>query len=215
VRLVNYCAVPFAALLFGCILFFRLEWAVGFLQAAICVLAIICIALVLRFHAAFSRPYLWIVPLCVAMWGLLQLAGGWTVNHYQTWRWMLNWISAGAALFLASQVLREHHVRQLFLWALTIFGFLIAIVSILQFVGEPLRLFRIFPSDYETALGPFANRGHFVEFLELLLPLALYKAVQDGRFLMLSLPGAMLGAIVISGSRSGATVAMLEATICS
>jgi O-antigen ligase len=87
-----------------------------------------------------------------------------------------------------------------------LFGTLVALEAILQtFTGDG-QIFWLFRVPYsDVALGPILSRNHFAAFLEILLPLALYRAFRsDKNRLLYEVAAACLyAAAIVSSSRAG------------
>jgi O-antigen ligase len=172
--------------------------------------------------AAFVfRPFrlhtsLVLIPLSAAVaWGLFQLATGRTVNRWDTWMAVLVWSGNLLAYFLSIQVNASTRIRRRFLDTLLYFAFVLSIVSVVQYFGWNGKIFWLYPT-YDTAvLGPFVSRDQYAAFMEMMLPLALVKALAGGpkawRFAVM---GAALYATVIAGaSRAGALLVTAEVMV--
>ena len=200
------------ALLFVSIVFFWVDWAAGFVQAGICLVAIAYLIIGERCRLAASAPVLLIV-LTLACWGFVQLTTGSTVNRYQTWLAALNWVAGIAGLLMVALTCVRAKLRRAVLLAMMGFALTIAVLCILQAATRSTKIFWIFQGEYEDALGPFANRDHFSAFLELLLPVAVYQAARSGKVYYAGAAAGMLGAIVASGSRAGVLIGFGETAL--
>jgi len=84
-------------------------------------------------------------------------------------------------------------------------------------------VFWLFPSPYPDVWGPFASRNHFAQFLELVLPIALWLAWRRPQRdsprrsrpspLYLSMSAAILAAGAASASRAGVALLTLETLV--
>jgi O-antigen ligase len=171
-------------------------------QIGLLLLAMVwAIAMVVRpFELHFSLP---MIPLaCAALWGLLQLAAGWTAGRADTRAAVLVWVANLLAFALSRQVSDAPLVRRQFLDTLVCFAFVLAVVSVM----------RLFPASDPDAMGPFVNRDQFAAFIEMVLPLALVRALGgDSRAAGFAIMAAALYASVIAGaSRAGALLATAE-----
>ena len=85
--------------------------------------------------------------------------------------------------------------------------------ALLQVLSGSGNAFWVFDTGYSSeVLGPFVYKNKFAQFAELLVPLALYRALAGGPKARIYLvPAAvMFSAVVASGSRSGVALMILE-----
>ncbi|MEK7403999.1 MAG: O-antigen ligase family protein [Acidobacteriota bacterium] len=187
------------------------RWPVGVLQSGVFALAA---AWALR-AAIYARPVrtsLVLIPLAGAMlWALLQLALGWTVYRFATWTAVLDWATCLAVFWLALEILGTREVRHGFRKALLYFGFVLSVLSVVQYFTAPGKIFGLFPVDYHN-VGPFLNRDHYSTFVELVLPLALFEALRDRRKTLSHalMAGAMFASVIAGASRAGSILVTLE-----
>ena len=172
-------------------------WAVSALQAGVLVLALIWFTERLRGWGEWKRSRLVPPVLLAAGWGILQLALATTVYRFPTWNAALAWTANALFFWLALQNLQSGRVRNIFLSTLLWFGCVLAIVSI------PHR---------GATFSPFVYKNQFAAFIELLLPIALYRMMADGRR---ALPYALCAAtmaasVVASASRAGTVLVAAE-----
>src|SRR6185312_4868180 len=164
-------------------------------------------------HEVRTNPALWLV-LAAALWPLMQLGLGWTVYRWRTAGSFLYWALAVAVVFTAIQTFRDPPVLRLFLRALVIFGFIIALISPLQLFTSDGKIFWMFDAPYSNiALGPFVYPNQYAAFIELLLPIALVEALSErsGWRIFHGLAAAvMYGSVIAAVSRSGVALATLE-----
>jgi len=150
-------------------------------------------------------------PAGVVGWGLLQLLMGWSEYRFATGLALLSWTTYLAALGLAEQAYGYSELRRRFRSALIWFGFLLAVVSTLQYFLAPGRIFWIYPVGYR-AVGPFLNRDHYSTFVELVLPLILVEAVRDSRksWSHGAMGAALVASVIAGASRAGSILVTLE-----
>ncbi len=140
------------------------------------------------------------------VWGLLQLACGASVYRFPTSRATLYWSANAVVMFLAAQFLQDKPVRRNFLAVLAVFTGFIAVIGILQYFTSPYRIYWTFPiAQHVKAVGPFVYRNQFAALVELVLPLALYRVMDDRRqrwaFALLS--AVLFAVVVATASRAG------------
>ena len=166
------------------------------------------IALVVRpFQVRVSFP---MIPLAGAVfWGLVQLVAGWTIGRADTRVAILVWVGNLVAFCLAMQVGRR------ILNALLCFGFVISLVSVLQYFGGESKIFWLFPTNDGPVLGPFVNRDQYAAFIEMLLPLALLYALGGGSRAagFAAVSAAMYASVIAGASRAGALLVTAEVVL--
>jgi len=160
-------------------------------------------AIALAIHPRKLCLSLPMLPLAGAvLWGLLQLAAHWTSGRADTRGAVLMWLGNLLAFALDAQVCASPHVRRQFLDALLYFAFALSIVSTMHLlpIGDP------------TSMGPFVNHDHYAAFIELVLPLALVRALNGDppamRFSIIS--AALFASAIAAASRAGALLATAE-----
>lgn len=186
-------------------LWVRDRWAVATMQTALLLLAGLCLVTGRRRW----RPVLW--PLAaVPVWGLTQLAFGWSADPWNTSESVLYWTGHLAAAFIAAQgVVDPRRFRRL----LAGFAVGLTLVSLAQCWTAGGRVFWCFDSGYrDRVFGPFVYHNKFAQFVELALPVVLLEGLADRRRAWLWIAGAALlfGGIVASASRSGLLLGLLE-----
>jgi hypothetical protein len=157
-----------------------------------------------------------LIPLVLTVaWGLLQLAIGRSVNRWDTWMAVLTWLGNLLACFLAIQVCASSRIRHRFLDILLYFAFVLSVVSVVQYFGWDGKIFWLYPTYDSAVLGPFVNRDQYAAFIEMVLPLALIKAISGGKHAFgFGIIGAALYASVIAGaSRAGALLITAEVVV--
>jgi len=189
-------------------------WAIAIPSvAAVCLAAAWLVRSLAGRHEVRTNPALWLV-LTAALWPLMQLALGWTVYAWRTADSFLYWALAAAIVFSAIQTFRDPPVLRLFLRALLIFGFVVALISPLQRFTAGGKIFWMFDVRYsDIALGPFVYPNQYAAFIELLLPIALVEALSErsGWRIFHGLAAAvMYGSVIAAVSRSGVALATLE-----
>jgi len=201
-------AAALALLLFFGVLtiWIRGRWALSLLQAGVFLTAALWILDWARRPRKIHTAGLLVPLTCAPLWGLLQLALGTTVYRYNTWEEILFWFSLLAAVFLALQALADAAVRARFLTALLYFGAAISILGTIQLFTSGGKIFWWFDSGYPDAFGPFVYYNNYAAFAELLLPLAIYRALRDKRrgAVYAILAGVIYASVIASNSRAGA-----------
>lgn len=97
---------------------------------------------------------------------------------------------------------------QRIVWAIVIFGALMAFAGILQRLTSPDAIYGLRPTPQAIPFGPFVNQHHFAAFMEMASGLTLAAlfggaAKKDKTALLLIALGLMMIAVVMTGSRGG------------
>jgi polysaccharide biosynthesis/export protein len=157
-------------------------------------------------------------PMLIPMAGaiaiaLLQLLSGRTAYAWDTVREALHWTVYLTVAFLLLQALMQYRDRQLWLTRCALFGIVVSVVATLQLFTSPGKVFWVFESGYpDLVLGPFVYHNRYAQFVELLMPVALYRALTDrGRApLWLLGAGVMFAGVIASVSRAGVVLLLVE-----
>ena len=107
---------------------------------------------------------------------------------------------------------QDETIRARFTDLLTWFGFLLAILALVQFYSSPDMLYWFRPTPGAQAFGPFVDKNHYAALMELILPGALLLAMRrdQKQLLHFVLCGLILASAVVGASRAGAAVIALE-----
>jgi O-antigen ligase len=146
--------------------------------------------------------------MALLLWGAAQLAFGATVYRYATLNTSLRMAGLAATAMAASSFLAGRAQRERFLTSAMWFGFAVSVVSVLCYYTSAGRIFWFIPAPYPDVWGPFLSRNNFAQFLELILPVALWRARSSASFLI---PAVILAAGLASASRAGAILLLAEA----
>jgi O-antigen ligase len=145
------------------------------------------------------------------------MIAGVTVYRWKTEMLLLYWVSNAAYFFVALQIFRSDRLRQRFIGFMTVFGALLAIVSTVQSYTAGSQIFWLFQNSVSadiggSIMGPFLNRNHFAAFMEIVLPMAMYRALMDRHYgaLYAVAAGVMYAAVIASSSRTGAVLVTAE-----
>jgi O-antigen ligase len=186
----------FAVILWAGILTMRVEsrWALAAFDVALFMMAAVAIVrqrFALRIHPMGA------VLGAVALWGLIQVAAGISVDAQKTLESSLHWTANCAAFCLALWLTGDRTLRQKFLTAQLVF-------SLLAAVGAVIALFTL------GSLGPFVYRNQFAAFLEPALGLAIAAAIGDRRrpVLWILIAAALFASVVAGGSRAGSAICL-------
>ena len=189
------------------------RWPVAIFDASLFALAAVWAARLLARPFAFRSSPLAAALAAAAAWPLVQLAAGSSVYRFETFSAALVWAAHLTVFLLALQLFGDSARLGRFLDALLWFGTAIAAVSLVQLFTSGGRIFWLFPTPYkDLVLGPFVYRNNYAAFVELVLPLALLKALARPRTALAWSAAAalMVASVVASGSRAGTILVGLE-----
>lgn len=159
------------------------------------------------------RPVLAIALGAVALWGFVQLALGATESRSETWTTALRYAGCAATAVAAHAFLSSPQLRERVLRAAMWFGLGIAAVSVVAYYTSPGQILWMFPAPYPDVWGPFLSRNHFAQFLELMLPVALWFALTRRVWAAWIAAAVILSAGLASASRAGAALLVIETAV--
>jgi O-antigen ligase len=98
------------------------------------------------------------------------------------------------------------------LQTLVYFGFAVSVLAVTQYFTSQGKVYWFFPTGYPDAMGPFVYRNNYAAFIELLLPLALVRAIREHRdaWFHAAIAGVMYASVIACTSRAGAVLATAE-----
>jgi O-antigen ligase len=149
----------------------------------------------------------------ITLWGCFQLVAGWTINRFVTERATMQWTTWAAVYYIGVSTLQDEPLARRLRASIMWFGFAVALEAILQSYLTPGKVYGLFPTDYhEFVMGPIIYHTHFAVFIETILPIALFRAVDEakGSYSFLGVSAVLLAALVVSASRGGLMIALVE-----
>jgi O-antigen ligase len=192
------------------------RWALAAYQAGVFGVGLFWAAGMAVRPAPLRWRYALIVLAGPAICGLIQLATGHTVYRGETWNWVLNWSVNWLLFGLALQFANNAELGRAFLNAVMYFGFALSVISTLQMYTSDGKIFWIFPSGYtDFSLGPFVNRNLYSVFIEMVLPLVLYRAIKNPprAFVYWLMSSVMVASVVAAASRAGLGLVTAEIAV--
>lgn len=178
-------------------------------------LALCCVWLV---HACISghvtTHWMIAVPLLAAFAGLLQLAFGATAIRFETVNETCTWCARAALFQLAYIGLPDFRTKRRVVNALTVCAGLMSVVGTLAWFTAGGKVFWLIPTPYhDEVMATFLNRDHYAILIELLLPVALYRALFERKVWGAVAAAAMFGSVAAIGARAGSIITALEILI--
>ena len=193
--------------------FVKGAWAIQTFQTGIytVVAAYLLINLTNRNERIAGGLASWIV-FAIPLWGLLQLLAHTTVSSFETSEAVLRWAALAGVFYLTQTVAQTKTARRSILSAFLCFATAIAVLCLTQLFTSEGRVLWMFPTGYPDVYGTFPSHNNYAQFVELALPIALWRAVREGwRCWWYALAGAVLFASALaSASRAGAVLCTAE-----
>jgi hypothetical protein len=187
-------------------------WAMLAAEAAIFVLTAVAACVWLyRGEWPFSK---WLSASLAAasIWGLIQQGTGVTVDSFSTGLGVIRFASLVGAVMLGLFAFADHKNVRVFRAVLILLGTLLATIAIAQLLTADGKIYWIFRSPHtHLPMGPFLSGDTYAAFIELLLPVALWRAARPSRSWTFGLCSAVMYASVIAGlSRTGSFLVSVE-----
>jgi O-antigen ligase len=154
--------------------------------------------------------------LAVVCWGPVQIWLGISIYRYATWTAALAWGTYAGALWIALCVFTHANIARQFRTAAVVFAVVIAVEATVQKFASNGKVLWLIPARRpEAVMGPFLNYDHYAAFVELLLPMALWRAWKDRQRALAWLGAAavLYGSVIASTSRAGSALVTLEVLI--
>ncbi len=147
----------------------------------------------------------WLVYLIPA-WGVIQILAHTTASTFETREAVLRWGALAAVFFLAQVVTGSRVAREIALVAFLSFAAIMAVLCLTQLFTSEGRVLWIFPTGYPDVYGTFPYHNNYAQFVELALPIALWRALRDGwhSWGYALIGGALYASVIGAASRAGA-----------
>ncbi len=128
------------------------------------------------------------------------------------WTGVLFWFGAASIALLATRLFQLPRAAHQFRFSFIVFGTAVCVLDLLQQASQTDIYFWLIPSRYPAIFGPFAYWNNFAQFVELLLPVTLWKGLGGRRPAVpyILCAAVQIGAVVASGSRAGTVLVVVE-----
>lgn len=206
-------AVFTACALASLLMFARANWAYHAFQFVIFAVALGWSIQALLRRRTVSVPLIALPLLVLPAWGLVQLASSLTVYPAATAISTLHWASLVVTFLLTTQFCREADQRRSFLNDFAWFAAGMALLCLLQLFTSHGKVLWLIPTDFDDYVyGTFPYYNNYAQFIEIALPVALWRATQsERRTLLWGLAAAvMYGSVIASTSRAGSILCTAE-----
>jgi O-antigen ligase len=193
--------------------FVRSEWAPQSFQIGVfTLLAVYLLAGIRRKHEQVAPGVApWLVYL-IPLWGCLQIVAHTTASSVETRESVLRWSALAGVFFLSQVVGTTAKARRILLSAFLYFASAMAVLCLTQLFSSHGKVFWMFPTGYKEVYATFPYYNNYAQFVELALPIALWRAMREGwRSWWYAPAGGVLYASVIgSATRSGTVLCTAE-----
>lgn len=162
-----------------------------------------------------SREWPTFLVYLVPVWGLIQLVSGATSSTFETRAAVLRWGALAGVFFLTQAIGSTRTARRHILSAFLIFATAMAVLCLTQLFTSEGKVLWLFSSGYPDVYATFPSHNNYVQFVELALPIALWRALREGwHSWWYALSGGLLyGSAIGSASRAGATLCTAEVLV--
>ena len=203
----------FAVLSFGAVE----EWSVAILEAGLAMLFLAWAGGQVMAGELRIQPSPLYAPAVVfaAVVGA-QVGFGVTAYRYASLTASFTYLGYGILLFLTCQSLTGERSTKTLLWALTVFGFALAVFAITQDLSSNGKIYWLRTlRNGGSPFGPYVNHDHYAGLMEMLAPfpivLSLGSLFGGGKRALVGFAGiVMAGTIVLSQSRAGTASFLAE-----
>jgi O-antigen ligase len=153
----------------------------------------------------------WLVYL-IPLWGVVQILVHTTASSLETREAVLRWGALAGVFFLSQIVARTREARRNILSAFLIFATAMAVLCLTQLFTSEGQVLWIFPTGYPDVYATFPSYNNYAQFVELALPIALWRALREGwRSWWYALAGGVLyGSVIGAASRAGTALCTAE-----
>ena len=154
-------------------------------------------ALILRRRLTIRPHPIAILLALAALWALIQVWMGVSVDPQRTLEAALGWTVNCAAFSVTLAICERDGIRRRFLNAQVLFALVLSIASI-------IGLYTV------SMLGPFVYKNQFAAYLESVIGIAVVAAIHDTRrrFVWILVAGTMFASVVAAGSRAGSILCL-------
>ena len=160
------------------------------------------------FAGGLAQWFVYAIPI----WGLLQIAAHTTASTFETRASVVRWAALAGVSFLTQAFGRTASARRAFLSAFLWFATAMSLLCLLQLSTSQGRVLWIFPTAYPEVFATFQSYNSYAQFVELALPIALWRALHEGWRSWWYAPasGFLYASVIGSASRTGTAFCTAE-----
>ena len=208
-----YVLLVFAILAFGAVE----EWSTFVFEAGAAVLFLVWAGKqIVSGQLTLSKNPLYAPALFFFVFLLVQIGLRISAYGYVTKYEVLQYVSYGIVLLIATECVREEDARKKFALALIVFGSLFALFALIQELTSNGKFFWVYTARFNGSMyGSYVNRNHYAGLMEMLVPFPLvvsagHLARGGQRALVAFCAVLMASTIFLCGSRGGMISFVLE-----
>ncbi len=146
----------------------------------------------------------------VTAWGVLQYATHETSDRHLTLVATLQWFAILLTFSLCVEIFASRELRSHFLTALVCFGVALALIELAGAAHPSGEFLWFIPTSYSRLHASFPYYNNFAEFEELIIPIAVFRAILTGNRIWAFAGGVAYASVIVSGSRAGAILSTIE-----
>jgi len=166
--------------------FVKETWAIHAFEIGIYAIVAAYLLLHLRERNAMGSTGLdaWLVAsslvYVIPLWGAVQILSHSTASTFETREAILHWGSLAGVFFLIQIAAQTRSVRHHLLSAFLCFATLMATLCLTELNNANGSVLWMFPTGYPEVFATFPSHNNYAQFMELALPIALWRAVRNG-----------------------------------
>jgi O-antigen ligase len=151
----------------------------------------------------------------IPLWGIIQIVTHTTASTAETRDAVLRWSALAGVFFLTQLACRTHAAQYQILSVFLGFATLISLLCLTQLATSGGKVLWFIPSGETLVYGTFASHNHYAQFVELALPIALWRGLQGGWQAWLYVPsgGILYSSAIASASRTGSILCTVEVLV--
>ncbi len=178
------------------------------------------VAMTLLFHLGREREAVavgwepWLLSL-IPVWGWVQLLAHTTASSFETREVLLRWGALAGVFYLTLVLARTREARRVLMSAYLIFATAMAVLCLAQLYTSGGRILWAFSTGYPDVYATFPSYNNYAQFIELALPIALWRVLCEGwrSWGYVLSAGILYGSVIGSASRAGAVLCTAELLI--
>ena len=128
------------------------------------------------------------------------------------WSGVLFWFAAAILTLVSASLFTGGRLAARFRFWFIVFGTAVCVLDLLQQASQTNKYYWLIQSRYQLISGPFSYWNNFAQFVELLLPVTLWRGLAGRRIGVpyLLCAALQIGSVAASGSRAGTVLVGIE-----